>query len=145
MPVYFTSFTKQELKIHILFRIPVLLTTLKTPFSSSPVISFCLDIVYWAGSTSAFLIKISDLSIRKLIFDRAVILACFRNFLGYARVCLISAMEPKIAKSDLVSCYIWGISARGVFVWYISLGAVSVKDTSAEGICENAGLSSIDF
>ena len=59
-----------------------LVTTLKTFFSSSLAIFYCLDAVYLASGASAFLIKISDLSIRKQISDEVAILACSGYFLG---------------------------------------------------------------
>ncbi len=56
---------KQELKICALLEISLPVRIWKTTFLNSPVISFCLDTVYYAGSVSAFLIKTSKLFIKK--------------------------------------------------------------------------------
>lgn len=46
---------KQELKIYTLVGMSAVLTSLKTCFSSSPAICFCLDLVYEVSSILAFL------------------------------------------------------------------------------------------
>ena len=85
----------------------------------------------------------SDLSIRKQIFDGAAMLAYFEYFLDCPQHCLIKAGETKLAENNLALCFIRGISARGVFIWSVSVKAISAKDAFARGTCVDVGLSGI--
>lgn len=115
---------------------------LKIPFSSTPAISFCLDVVYWAIGILIFLINLLDSSIRKKKSYRTAILACSKYLLGCLRFCLTKAREAKFAKSDLVAYFILKISARDVFVWGISADVNPVEDFFAVHIYMGIGLSS---
>ncbi len=116
MPAYFTSSTKRELKISILLGMSPPVTTLKTPFSSSLIISFCLDVVYSAGGVSAFLINTSNSSIQKQIFDRVTTLAYSGYFLGRPWPCLTKAEEAKVVEGDSHAVSIEVTSAQGASV-----------------------------
>ena len=77
------------------------MTTLKTLFSSSLVISFCLDALFCAGNVSLFLMKTSNLFIKIEISIRGKILACSGYFLGHPRLCLTEAKEAKVPEGNL--------------------------------------------
>ncbi len=138
VPIYFTLSTKRKLKICTLLRISPLVTTLKTPFSSSPVISFYLDAVYYAGGISIFLINTSNSSIKKKMSDGAVTLTYFEYFLGHPWPHLTKAREAKVAECDLAAGFIEVISTRNTSVW-----GVSEEVASAGGTCVGARLSGI--
>ena len=101
MSGFFILSTKRESNIYALLGILLVVTTLKTPFSSSLAIFFCLDAVYWAGDASVFSINTSNLSITKHISVGAVMLACSNYFLDCSSSCLTRAREARISKGDL--------------------------------------------
>ena len=122
-----------------------LVTVLKISFSNGPAIFFSLDAVYWADSKSAFLIKISDLSIRKQISDETAMLAYFKYFLSYLRLYLTKTKEAKAADINMVAYFIGGTSVWVVSIWSVFSGVVSVEGAFAECTYVDVGLSSIDF
>lgn len=92
------------------------MTILKTFFSSSPAIFFCLNVMYWVDDVSVFLIYKSTLFIKKKIFIKATLLTYFRYFLDYLQFCLIKARKAKVAKDNLAKYYIKGIFAKNILV-----------------------------
>ena len=87
----FISFTKRELNTRVLLGTSSRVTTLKTPFSSNPVISFCLDAVHWGGwAPASVLVNVSSLSMTKQISGDAMF-TCSGCFLGCPRPNLIGA------------------------------------------------------
>lgn len=91
------------MEICVLLGMSALVTTLKTFFSNSLAIFFHLDVVYWVGGVSTFLINISNLFIRKQISDGAIILACSEYFPSHPQSCLTEAKEAKFAEDDLAA------------------------------------------
>lgn len=138
MLVYFTSSIKRDLKFCVLFRIFLLVTTLKISFSSSLVIIFYLDAIYYIKNVLVFLINKSNLSITKQIFDRATIFAYSRYFLGCLQLCLTEARKTKIAKSNLAVDSIKIIFIESIFIWDIF-----TKVVFTEGIYISIRLSGI--
>lgn len=104
------------MKISILLKIFVFVTTLKTFLLSNLTIFFYLNIEYSANGILVFLINISNLSIRKQISDRFAILAHFKYFLGHPWFCLIRARKAKVVKNNLAIYSIRSIFAKGVSV-----------------------------
>lgn len=92
-----------------------LMTTLKTSFSWSLAISFCLDIMYWASNVLVFLINTLSLSIRKQMSDRTAKLTCFGCFLNCPHPCLTWVKDVKGAK-DAENTFIEDTSINGIFV-----------------------------
>lgn len=89
------------------------------------------------------MINISNSSIKKQIFDEAILLICFGYNLDYLQSCLIKVKEANIIKSDLAISFIGIISAKNVFVWVISKRFIFVGNTSAKDTYIDIGLSDI--
>lgn len=105
------------MKIFILFEMIVLITTLKILFSGGSAIFFYIDVVYWVSGTLAFLIIISNSSIKKLISNKTAMLIAYSGyFLGCLRLCLTRAGKSKVTKADLATYFMKDIFARDVSV-----------------------------
>lgn len=94
----------------------LVITNLKILFLSNSAIFFYLDIVYSANSASIFLINILDLFIRKQIFNKTAILACYEYFLSCPLSYLIKVRKAKIAENNLAIYSIKEISARNISI-----------------------------
>ena len=106
------------------------MTTLKTLFSSSPTIFFCLDVVYYI--LASLLINISNLSITKQISNWDIKLTCFGYLLDCPR---LRFTETKDAKG----VYISGACIKGLSVGATSTGPFSVVRASITGAYVGVG------
>lgn len=121
-------------------------TILKTSFSGSLAIFFCLDTMYWVSCAwPSLFISTSSSFIKKQMSDIAAMLTCSGYFLGRLRPYLTGAREVEGAEGDWAIGFIEDISAGGAPVWGISAGTVFTRYAFAWDTYVGTKLFNTDF
>ena len=147
----FISSTKQGSNTCVLLRIFSGVTILKTPFSSSLAICFCLDARYWDSQESASLSI--HLSTGKQVSDGDAIWTCSKCFSCYLRLGLFAAKDVDAESACTGStCAENASSAVGACIKDAGPEGTSTEGTGMESACtggagavEHSGIHSQSF